>query len=127
MYTPLKLRCAFFTESPKQRFIPNLKWIFAVVNRLCIIVPPTLCSFFKKVPGTPAITGLSANSPIYEKAHLGVSYRWDNPMDTLFGLHVSPLVKEISSSKPINNLNNYKNGTHEIIVGFQIWNGDTAP
>ncbi|MEO1012132.1 MAG: type IX secretion system membrane protein PorP/SprF [Bacteroidota bacterium] len=83
--------------------------------------------FVKQVLGAPISLDFSTNFLLYEKLHLGVNYRWDDSISALFGLQITPRLNVgYAFDYSINDLNNYNDGTHEIMLRFQLPSGNTA-
>ncbi len=75
----------------------------------------------KAVSGAPLAADLSANFLIQEKVTLGASYRWDDSVSAMAGLQFLDhffigYAFDYSTTK----LNKYNDGTHEIILRFQL-------
>ena len=52
---------------------------------------------------------------------LGVKYRWDDSLSTLFGFQVFPKFNlGYAYDYSINDLNKYKTGTHGVFLRFQL-------
>lgn len=71
----------------------------------------------KYVGGAPLSFDISANVLYLEKFELGVSYRYQDAISGLVGIHVTPNLKlgyayDFNTSK----LNNFNNGSHEFIL-----------
>ena len=75
----------------------------------------------KAVSGSPLAADVSANFLLQEKLTLGASYRWDDSVSALVGLQFLDnffigYAFDYSTTK----LNKYNDGTHEIILRFQM-------
>lgn len=78
-------------------------------------------AMLKAVSGAPLAADLSANFLIQEKVTLGASYRWDDSVSAMAGLQFLDhffigYAFDYSTTK----LNKYNDGTHEIILRFQL-------
>lgn len=75
----------------------------------------------KHVVGAPLIFDLSANFLFNENFRLGAAYRWDDSISGLLGLQLSPkLLIGYSYDYTTTELQNYNNGTHEIMLRFEL-------
>jgi len=75
----------------------------------------------KFVSGAPVTVDLSANFLIAEKLTAGVSHRFDDSVSALVGFQISPsLYAGYSFDYTVTRLNKYADGTHEIILRFQL-------
>lgn len=75
----------------------------------------------KGVAGAPIIADLSLNALFNEKFTLGAAYRWDDSISGLVGFQVSnQLLIGYSYDFTTTELNNYNNGTHEIMLRFEL-------
>ncbi len=75
----------------------------------------------KAVSGAPLAADLSGNFLIQERVTLGASYRWDDSVSAMAGLQFLDhffigYAFDYSTTK----LNKYNDGTHEIILRFQL-------
>ncbi|MDO6491401.1 MAG: type IX secretion system membrane protein PorP/SprF [Cellulophaga sp.] len=84
-------------------------------------------SFFTKyVSGSPLSVDASINFLIHETLNLGVSYRWDDSVNALLGLQVSPRINiGYAYDYATTNLKNYNNGSHEIFFRYQFTSKET--
>ncbi|MBN9285919.1 MULTISPECIES: type IX secretion system membrane protein PorP/SprF [Flavobacterium] len=78
-------------------------------------------AMLKAVSGSPLAADVSANFLLQEKLTLGASYRWDDSVSALVGLQFLDnffigYAFDYSTTK----LNKYNDGTHEIILRFQM-------
>ncbi|MCL9805663.1 type IX secretion system membrane protein PorP/SprF [Flavobacterium amniphilum] len=75
----------------------------------------------KAVKGSPLSTDVSANFLIKEKLTLGASYRWDDSVSALAGFQISEgFFLGYSFDYTVTELNKYNDGTHEIILRYQL-------
>jgi type IX secretion system PorP/SprF family membrane protein len=75
------------------------------------------------VSGAPFALDLSANFLIQEKFTVGASYRWDDSVSALVGFQISPsFYAGYSFDYTVTDLNKYNDGTHEIILRYQLPN-----
>lgn len=75
----------------------------------------------KFVSGAPATVDLSANFLIQEKFTAGVSHRIDDSISALVGFQITPsLYAGYAFDYTVTDLNKYNNGSHEIILRFQL-------
>ncbi|HKX87008.1 MAG TPA: type IX secretion system membrane protein PorP/SprF [Flavobacterium sp.] len=75
----------------------------------------------KAVSGSPLSTDISANFLLKEKLTLGASYRWDDSVSALAGIQVSNgIFVGYSFDYTVTRLNKYNDGSHEIILRFQL-------
>ncbi|HMI07836.1 MAG TPA: type IX secretion system membrane protein PorP/SprF [Flavobacterium sp.] len=75
----------------------------------------------KLVSGAPITVDLSANFLIQEKLTLGASYRFDDSMSALVGFQITKsLYAGYAFDYTVTDLNKYNNGSHEIILRFQM-------
>lgn len=75
----------------------------------------------KAVSGSPLSTDISANFLLKEKLTLGASYRWDDSVSALAGIQVSNgIFLGYSFDYTVTRLNKYNDGSHEIILRFQL-------
>ena len=75
----------------------------------------------KHVVGAPLIFDLSANFLFNENFRLGAAYRWDDSISGLIGLQLSPkLLVGYSYDFTTTELQKYNNGTHEIMLRFEL-------
>lgn len=78
-------------------------------------------ALLKAVSGAPIIADLSANFLFNEKLTLGVAWRWDDSVSGLAGFQVTDgLYIGYSYDATTTNLNNYNNGSHEIMLRFEL-------
>ena len=74
----------------------------------------------KAVSGAPIVTDFSANFLI-QKLTVGASYRLDDSMSALVGLQISDsFFVGYSYDYSVTNLNKYNDGSHEIILRYQL-------
>ncbi len=77
----------------------------------------------KAVNGAPLTADASANFLLIEKLTLGVSYRWDDSVSALAGFQITPsFFAGYSYDYTVTRLNKYNDGSHEIILRFQLLN-----
>lgn len=75
----------------------------------------------KAVSGSPLSTDFSANFLLKEKLTLGASYRWDDSVSALAGIQLSEsFFLGYSFDYTVTRLNKYNDGTHEVILRFQM-------
>ncbi|WP_136669424.1 type IX secretion system membrane protein PorP/SprF [Flavobacterium sp. H122] len=75
----------------------------------------------KAVSGSPLSTDFSANFLLKEKLTLGASYRWDDSVSALAGIQMSnSFFLGYSFDYTVTRLNKYNDGTHEIILRYQL-------
>lgn len=75
----------------------------------------------KHVVGAPLIFDLSANFMFNENFRLGAAYRWDDSISGLIGFQLGPkLLIGYSYDYTTTDLTNYNNGTHEIMLRFEM-------
>ncbi|MFC4817012.1 type IX secretion system membrane protein PorP/SprF [Flavobacterium sp. GCM10023249] len=75
----------------------------------------------KAVSGSPLSTDISANFLLKEKLTLGASYRWDDSVSALAGIQVSnSFFLGYSFDYTVTRLNKYNDGSHEIILRYQL-------
>lgn len=75
----------------------------------------------KAVSGAPLTADVSANFLIQEKFTAGLSYRWDDSMSALAGFQInSSFFLGYAYDYSVTELNKYNNGSHEIILRFQL-------
>jgi type IX secretion system PorP/SprF family membrane protein len=75
----------------------------------------------KAVSGSPLSTDFSANFLLKEKLTLGASYRWDDSISALAGIQMSEsFFLGYSFDYTVTRLNKYNDGTHEVILRFQM-------
>lgn len=75
----------------------------------------------KIVSGAPVTVDVSANFLIQEKVTLGASYRYDDSVSALAGFQISrSLFAGYSYDYSVTELNKYNDGSHEIILRFQL-------
>lgn len=73
------------------------------------------------VNGAPISVDASANFLIQEKFTLGAGYRWDDSMSVLAGFQISKdLFVGYSYDYTTTDLNKYNDGSHEIVLRFQL-------
>lgn len=88
------------------------------LNRTTKLKPAFLV---KGVSGAPVIADLSLNALFNEKFTLGLAYRWDDSFSGLIGFQVSnEVLVGYSYDLTSTELNNYNNGTHEIMIRFEL-------
>ncbi|TGD58541.1 PorP/SprF family type IX secretion system membrane protein [Flavobacterium humi] len=81
----------------------------------------------KAVGGAPLATDVSANFLLQEKLTLGASYRWDDSVSALVGFQISKsFFAGYSFDYTVTKLNKYNDGTHEIILRYQLPQKSTA-
>ncbi|OUR92163.1 hypothetical protein A9Q87_06670 [Flavobacteriales bacterium 34_180_T64] len=75
----------------------------------------------KVVSGAPLIADLSLNALFNDKLTLGMAYRWDDSVSGLAGFQLNEgLFIGYAYDLTTTNLNNYNNGTHEIMLRFEL-------
>lgn len=75
----------------------------------------------KAVSGSPLSTDFSTNFLLREKLTLGASYRWDDSIGALIGIQMSETIfLGYSFDYTVTKLNKYNDGTHEVILRFQL-------
>lgn len=75
----------------------------------------------KIVSGAPITADVSANFLLYQKLTLGASYRWDDSVSALAGFQITEgLFAGYSYDYSVTELNKYNNGSHEIVLRFQL-------
>nr|WP_245895715.1 type IX secretion system membrane protein PorP/SprF [Flavobacterium album] len=75
----------------------------------------------KIVSGSPLIVDASANFLLQDIVTLGVSYRWDDSVSGLAGFQITKgIFAGYSYDYSVTQLNKYNNGSHEIILRFQL-------
>lgn len=73
------------------------------------------------VSGAPISVDVSANFLIQEKFTLGAGYRWDDSVSVLAGFQISKdLFIGYSYDYTTTDLNKYNDGSHEIVLRFQL-------
>lgn len=77
----------------------------------------------KAVSGAPITADVSVNFLLMEKLTLGASYRWDDSVSALAGFQITPqFFAGYSFDYTVTRLNKYNDGSHEIILRFQLLN-----
>ena len=77
--------------------------------------------FVKGVSGAPLIADVSVNALFNDKFTLGLAYRWDDSVSGLVGFQITPgLFAGYAYDATTTTLNNYNNGTHEIMLRFEL-------
>jgi type IX secretion system PorP/SprF family membrane protein len=75
----------------------------------------------KIVSGSPLIVDASANFLLQNVVTLGASYRWDDSVSALIGFQITKgIFAGYSYDYSVTQLNKYNNGSHEIILRFQL-------
>lgn len=75
----------------------------------------------KAVSGSPLSTDVSANFLIHDKFTAGASYRWDDSVSALAGFQVTnSFFIGYAFDYTVTDLNKYNDGSHEIILRFQM-------
>lgn len=75
----------------------------------------------KAVNGAPLTGDISANFLLQEKLTLGASYRWDDSVSALVGFQISKsFFAGYAFDYTVTKLNKYNDGTHEIILRYQL-------
>lgn len=78
-------------------------------------------ALIKAVSGAPITADVSANFLLMEKLTLGASYRWDDSVSALAGFQITPqFFAGYSYDYTVTRLNKYNDGSHEIILRFQL-------
>lgn len=83
-------------------------------------------SFFVKnvISGSMSID-VSMNFLMYETLNLGVNYRREDSLSALFGFQINSRINMgYAYDYSINDLNNYNNGTHEILLRYRLISKD---
>ncbi|OYQ37643.1 hypothetical protein CHU92_07745 [Flavobacterium cyanobacteriorum] len=76
----------------------------------------------KIVSGAPVTVDFSANFLLQEKVTLGASYRWDDSVSALAGFQFTQnIFAGYSYDYTVTELQKYNNGSHEIILRFNLW------
>jgi type IX secretion system PorP/SprF family membrane protein len=75
----------------------------------------------KIVTGAPVIVDASANFLLQDFVTLGAAYRWDDAVSALAGVQITPnFFVAYSYDYSVTELNKYNNGSHEIVLRFQL-------
>lgn len=75
----------------------------------------------KIVSGAPITVDASANFLLYEKLTLGASYRWNDSVSALAGFQITNgIFIGYSFDYSVTELNKYNDGSHEIVLRFQV-------
>jgi len=75
----------------------------------------------KIVAGAPLSVDLSANFLINEKVNLGIAYRWDDSISSIFGYQVTDKLNiGYAYDLTTSNYRNYNSGTHEVVLIFDV-------
>jgi type IX secretion system PorP/SprF family membrane protein len=75
----------------------------------------------KIVSGAPVTIDASANFLLYEKLTLGAAYRWDDAVSALAGFQITRNIwAGYSYDYSTTELSNYNDGSHEIVLRFQL-------
>lgn len=75
----------------------------------------------KHIAGAPLTLDLSANFLLQEKVNLGLAYRYDDALSILAGIHLAKkFFVGYAYDYSITGLDNYNNGSHEIILKFTV-------
>jgi len=75
----------------------------------------------KIVNGAPITVDASANFLLQETVTLGAAYRWNDAVSALAGVQVTEnIFVAYSYDYSVTDLNKYNNGSHEIMVRFQL-------
>lgn len=81
----------------------------------------------KAVGGSPLAMDVSANFLLQEKVTLGASYRWDDSVSALVGFQISKsFFAGYAFDYTVTKLNKYNDGSHEIILRYQLPQKATA-
>ncbi len=81
--------------------------------------------FTRMVSGAPLSVDVSANFLLDEFLSLGASYRWDDSVSFLAGFQVSEnFFLGYSFDYTVSDFNKYNNGTHEIILRYELFSGN---
>ncbi len=76
----------------------------------------------KIVSGAPVTVDFSANFLLQEKVTLGASYRWDDSVSALAGFQITKnIFAGYSYDYSVTELQKYNNGSHELILKFNLW------
>lgn len=75
----------------------------------------------KIVSGAPVTVDVSANFLLQERVTLGASYRWDDSVSVLAGFQITEnIFVGYSYDYSVTELNKYNDGSHEVILRFQL-------
>ncbi len=75
----------------------------------------------KIVSGAPVTVDASANFLLQERVTLGASYRWDDSVSALAGFQITEnIFVGYSYDYSVTELNKYNDGSHEVILRFQL-------
>jgi len=75
----------------------------------------------RAVKGAPVNVDLSLNSLLYDRFEAGISYRYDDAISGIVGFRVTPSFKvAYSYDATVSDFSNYNNGSHEIVLLFDI-------
>jgi len=73
------------------------------------------------VKGAPVNVDLSVNALLYDRFEAGISYRLDDAVSGIVGFRVTPSFKvAYSYDATVTNFSNYNNGSHEIVLLFDM-------
>lgn len=81
--------------------------------------------FVKHVAGAPLIFDLSANFMFNDNLRLGLAYRWDDSVSGMVGIQLTDqILVGYSYDYTTTDLRQYNNGTHEIMLRFELISRD---
>lgn len=76
----------------------------------------------RAVKGAPVNLDVSLNSLLYNRFEAGISYRYDDAVSGIVGFRVTPSLKvAYSYDATVSDFSNYNNGSHEIVLLFDIF------
>ncbi len=80
----------------------------------------------KLVEGAPLSVDLSGSLYFNDKVHVGISYRWDDSVSAIVGIHITKqLMVAYAYDLTTTDLGNYNNGSHEIILQYRFFKNKT--
>lgn len=75
----------------------------------------------RAVKGAPVNLDVSVNTILHNRFEAGISYRYNDAVSGILGLRVTPSLKvAYSYDATVSNFSNYNNGSHEIVLLFDI-------
>lgn len=75
----------------------------------------------RAVKGAPVNLDLSVNTLLYDRLEAGISYRYNDAVSGIVGFRVTPSFKvAYSYDATVSDFSNYNNGSHEIVLLFDI-------
>ncbi|MDO6758853.1 type IX secretion system membrane protein PorP/SprF [Tamlana sp. 2_MG-2023] len=75
----------------------------------------------RAVKGAPVNVDLSVSALMYDRVEAGLSYRLDDAISALVGFRVTPSFKvAYSYDATVSEFSNYNNGSHEIVLLFDV-------